>query len=183
MDTSSRTLDPSMGELLVGTKAGGPAARLGHDLTIVMDQWIAEVSWADGRPTAVSVIVQSASLSVLRGDGGVKSLSGAEKALVRSNALRALDVKRHPTIGYRSDEIVATDDGYRLVGSLAIHGKTHPRAIDLQVTDLGDTWRLTCDSVVRQSEFGVKPYSLMMGSLRVADDVTVTFTASLIKEW
>lgn len=112
----------------------------------------------------------------------MKSLSGAEKALVRSNALRALDVKRHPTIGYRSDEIVATDGGYRLAGSLAIHGKTHPRAIDLQVTDLGDTWRLTSDSVVRQSEFGVKPYSLMMGSLRVADDVTVSFSANLGQE-
>lgn len=182
MDTSSRTLDPSMGELRVGTKAEGPAARLGHDLTLVMDEWIAEVSWVDGRPSAVILTVQSASLSVLRGDGGVKSLSGAEKALVRSNALRALDVRRHPTIGYRSDEIVATDGGYRLAGSLAIHGKTYPRAIDLQVTDLGDTWRLTCDSVVRQSEFGVTPYSLMMGSLRVADDVTVSFSANLAKE-
>lgn len=181
MDTSSRTLDPSMGELLVDTKAAGPAARLGHDLTIVLEEWIAEVSWAEGRPVAVSVVVQSASLSVLRGHGGVKSLSGAEKALVRSNALRALDVKRHPTIEYRSDEIVTTDAGYRLVGSLAIHGKIRPRAIDLEVTDLGDTWRLTCDSVVRQSEFGVTPYSLMMGSLRVADDVTVSFTATLPK--
>ncbi len=171
-----------MGELLVRTTAAGPAARLGHDLTIVMDEWIAEVSWVGGRPTAVSLTVQAASLSVLRGDGGVKSLSGAEKALVRSNALRALDVKRHPTIGYQCEQIVATDDGYRLVGSLAIHGKTHPRAIDLQVTDLGDTWRMSCDSVVRQSEFGVKPYSLMMGSLRVADDVTVSFTASLAKD-
>ena len=182
MDTSARTIDPSMGELLVRTKSAGPAARLGHDLTIVMEEWIAEVSWVEDRPTALSVIVQSASLSVLRGEGGVKSLSGAEKALVRSNALRALDVKRHPTIAYRSDEIMATEDGYRLVGSLAIHGKTHPRAIDLRVTDLGDTWRMTCDSAVRQSEFGVKPYSLMMGSLRVADDVTVSFTASLAKD-
>jgi polyisoprenoid-binding protein YceI len=183
MDTSSRTLDHSMGELSVGTKAAGPAARLGHDLTIVMNEWIAEVSWVDGRPTAVSVTAQSASLSVLRGAGGVKSLSGAEKALVRSNALRALDVRRHPTIDYRCVDIVATDGGYRLAGSLAIHGRTRPRAIDLQVTDLGDTWRMTCDSVVRQSEFGVKPYSLMMGSLRVADEVTVSFSASMAKDW
>ena len=50
------------------------------------------------------------------------------------------------------------------------------------MTDLGDTWRMTCDSVVRQSDFGVKPYSLMMGSLRVADDVTVSFTANLAKK-
>jgi hypothetical protein len=108
MDTSPRTLDSSMGELLVRTEAAGPAARLGHDMTIVMDEWTVEVARVDGRPTAVSLTVQPASLSVLRGDGGVKSLSGADKALVRSNALRALDAKRHSTICYQCDDVTVS---------------------------------------------------------------------------
>ena len=183
MDPSAWTLDPSMGELLVGTESAGPAARLGHDLTIEMTDWVAELSWVDGRPTAVQVTIQTASLSVLRGDGGVKSLSGPEKAIVRSNALKSLDGKRHPTIDYRSDDIAATEDGgYRLEGSLTIHGTTHPRTIEVQATDLGDSWRITCESVVRQTTFGVTPYSLMLGALKVADDVTVSFTASRPKD-
>ncbi|BBY30291.1 YceI family protein [Mycolicibacterium sediminis] len=178
MDTSSWTFDPSVGELLVQTHAAGPAARLGHDLTIVMEDWVAELSWSDERPSVADVTVQVASLSVLRGDGGVKSLSGPEKALVRSNALKALDAKRHPTIGFRCDDVAATDDGYRLAGSLTIHGVTRPCEVAVRVTDVGDRWHLTCESVVRQSDFGVTPYSLMFGSLKVADEVTVSFTAT-----
>jgi polyisoprenoid-binding protein YceI len=41
---------------------------------------------------------------------------------------------------------------------------------------------MSAQSTVRQSDYGVKPYSLLMGSLRVADDVTVAFTAVRAKE-
>ena len=30
---------------------------------------------------------------------------------------------------------------------------------------------------VTQSDFGVKPYSLLMGAVKVADEVTINFTA------
>ncbi|GLP75147.1 polyisoprenoid-binding protein [Mycobacterium antarcticum] len=182
MSSTSWTLDASLGQLFLHTGVAGRAARLGHDLTIAMNAWEAEVSWAGGKPTAVELTVEVSSLEVLEGHGGVKSLSGPEKAIVRSNALSALDVKRHPTIGFQSDDIEETGDGYRLVGSLDIHGTTTPRTIELHTEDLGDAWRVSCESVVRQSEFGVKPYSLFMGSLRVADDVTVSFTASWAKD-
>ncbi len=182
MSSTSRTLDASVGQLLLRTGVAGRAARLGHNLTIAMNAWEATVSWAGNEPTAMELTVDVSSLEVLRGDGGVKSLSGPEKALARSNALGALDVKRHPTIGFQSDDIEKTDDGYRLTGALDIHGTTRPRTIDVHTEDLGDAWRVSCESVIRQSEFGVKPYSLFMGSLKVADDVTVSFTASWAKD-
>jgi len=50
------------------------------------------------------------------------------------------------------------------------------------VEDLGDSWRLSGTAVVRQSEFGVKPYSLLMGSVKVLDEVTVSFTVSRVKD-
>ncbi len=43
--------------------------------------------------------------------------------------------------------------------------------------DLGDEWSMSCQQQVRQTDFGVKPYSLAMGTLKVADVVTVSFTA------
>lgn len=181
MSPTPWTLDASVGQLLLHTGVAGRAARLGHDLTIAMNAWEAKVSWAEKRPIAVKLTVEVSSLDVLEGHGGVKGLSGPEKAIVRSNALGALDVKRHPTISFRSDDIVKADDGYRLTGSLDIHGTSRPRTIDLHTEDLGDAWRVSAGSVVRQSEFGVEPYSLFMGSLRVADDVTVSFTASWAK--
>lgn len=31
---------------------------------------------------------------------------------------------------------------------------------------------------ITQSDFGVKPYSLLMGSLKIADEVTIEFTGN-----
>lgn len=155
---------------------------MGHRLTIAMKRWKATVRWAGDEAVSAELVVDVDSLDVLRGEGGVKGLSGAEKTLVRSNALRALDVGRFPEIRFTADTIDKTDSGYRLMGALQIHGETQDREVDLNTDDLGDTWRLSAQAAVRQSDFGVKPYSLLMGSVKVADEVTVSFSAQRANE-
>ena len=182
MNATCWNLDASVGELLLHTGVTGRAAKLGHNLTIAMKAWEATVSWDGDGPVAAELTVEVSSLDVLRGDGGVKSLSGPEKALARSNALGALAADRFPAITFHTDSIEKIDDGYRLTGSLDIHGLTRPQTVDLHTEDLGDAWRVSCEAVVCQSEFGVKPYSLFLGSVKVADNVTVTFTASWAKD-
>lgn len=155
---------------------------MGHRLTIAMRQWQATVTWAGSAPAAAELIVEVNSLDVLRGEGGVKGLSGPEKALVRSNALKSLAAERFPRICFTADTIDQTGSGYRLSGTLQIHGKSRTQVVDLHTEDLGSTWRMSSGSAVRQSDFGIKPYSLLMGSLQVADEVTVTFTATRAKD-
>lgn len=41
---------------------------------------------------------------------------------------------------------------------------------------------MSCATRVRQSEFGIKPYSMFLGSMKVADDVTVSCTVSRPKD-
>jgi len=171
------TLDPSDGELLVRTAVTGRAAKMGHRLTIRMDSWHVRVRWRGGKPTAAEVTVDVDSLQVLRGEGGVTPLSGPEKALVRTNALKVLDAEHFPQIRFHADSIEETADGYRLSGMLEIRGDSGKRVIDVRVEDLGEAWRLSCEAGVRQTEFGIKPYSMLMGAMKVADDVAVSFTA------
>jgi len=175
-------LDASDGELLIRTGVKGRAARMGHRLTIVMTRWQATVSWAGAEPVAAELAVETDSFDVLRGEGGVKGLSGPEKTLVRSNALKSLDAGRFPEIRFTTETIDKTDDGYRLTGKLHIRGKSRQHVIDLRTEDLGDSWRMSAESGVRQTDYGVKPYSLLMGSVQVADDVTVSFAAVHAKD-
>jgi polyisoprenoid-binding protein YceI len=170
--------DGSQGQLLVHTGVTGRAAKMGHRLTIAMTTWRATVNWADGEPADVELTVEVESLQVLRGEGGVTPLSGPEKALARSNALKVLGADRFPQIYFQASDIGKTGDGYRLTGSVDIHGVTRDRVIDLHVDDGGDSWRLACEADVRQTDFGVKPYSMLMGSMKVVDTVTVSFSAS-----
>jgi polyisoprenoid-binding protein YceI len=172
------TLDASDGELRLHTGVTGRAARMGHRLTIAMTRWHATVHWNDGEPATAELVVEADSLEVLRGEGGVKGLSGPEKAVARSNALKSLNASRFPEIRFTADVIDKTDEGYRLSGTLQIQGKSHKHEIDLRTDDLGASWRMSAESTVRQTDYGIKPFSLLMGSVRVVDEVRVSFTGS-----
>ncbi|OBG76996.1 MULTISPECIES: YceI family protein [unclassified Mycobacterium] len=171
------TIGPSDGELTLRTAVAGRAARMGHRLTIAMRRWRATVTWRGDEPVAAELAVEVESFDVLRGDGGVKGLSGPEKVLVRANAMKSIEASRFPDIRFVAGAVEPTADGYRLVGELTIHGRSHQHVIELRTEDLGDSWRMSANTTVRQTDYGIKPYSLLMGSVQVADDVSIAFTA------
>ena len=155
---------------------------MGHRLTIAMKRWRATTQWDADEPVSAELTVDVGSLEVVRGEGGLTPLSGPEKILVRGNALRSLDARRFPRITFAAESVEMTHDGYRLTGTLTIHGKARTQVVDVRTDDLGDSWRMSSETTVRQSEFGIKPYSQLLGSLKVADDVTVSLTAQRAKD-
>lgn len=177
MTDTAWKLTAAEGELQVLTGVTGPAAKMGHRLTIAFASWHAAVQWRGKQPTAVELVVDVDSLQVLKGEGGVTPLSGPEKGVVRSNALKALDVKKYPRVTFRAEDVTKAGAGYRLEGTVEIHGTSRPQSVDLSVDESGGVWVMSAEVAVVQTEFGVKPYSLFMGSLKVADEVKVRFTA------
>jgi polyisoprenoid-binding protein YceI len=174
--------DGTHGQLRLETGVTGRAAKMGHRLTIAMQRWQAAVSWSGERPTAVTLTVEVDSLQVLRGDGGLTPLTAPEKSLIRTNALKCLGAGRYGQIRFDCDDIESAGDGYRLAGTLQIHGRTRPHVVEVRVRpphQPSGSWRLDGDTVVRHSDFGVQRYSMLMGAMRVADEVTVTFTATV----
>lgn len=176
--SESWSIDANSGQLHILTGVAGPAAKTGHKLTIAMQSWQATVNWDGAAPTHAELTVSVDSLEVLKGEGGVTPLAGPEKGIARSNALKSLDAKKFPQIRFVSDDIAKTAEGYRMTGTVEIHGKSRPQVVDLTVADRGDSWALSTQVPVTQSDFGVKPYSLMLGALKVADEVTVDFAAT-----
>ncbi len=178
MSESSWSLTAADGELHIRTGVAGRAAKMGHRLTIGMKSWQGAVRWTGGEPTSAELTVDVDSLEVLGGEGGLTPLAGPEKGVARSNALKSLDAKKFPQIRFTAVDIAATADGYRLTGSLEIHGTSRPQTVDVTVDDRGDALGLSAQVRLMQSDFGVKPYSLMMGALKVADEVTIDFSAT-----
>ncbi|OBB77084.1 YceI family protein [Mycobacterium sp. 852014-52144_SCH5372336] len=178
MTAQTWNLDQSDGELRIRTGVEGRAAKMGHRLTIAVNTWHVTVGWSDGEPSEVTLTVHVDSLEVLSGEGGVTPLTGPEKALARSNALKVLNAKRFPRIEFETSDIEKTGDRYRLTGTLQINGKTRDQVVDVAVQEADGVWRMSCETIVRHSDFGLKPYSMLMGSMKVADAVTVAFTAT-----
>jgi len=170
------SLGPSCGDLIVMTGVAGPAAKMGHHLTLAMRSWRVDVQWRGKRPFTAELTVDVDSLEVVKGEGGVTPLAGPQKAVARANALKSLDSKKYPRIRFAANAIEPSAVGYRLVGELEIHGRTLPRTVEVAVDESGDDLTVSVEATVAQSDFGIKPLSLMMGTLKVDDEVTVVFS-------
>lgn len=80
-----------------------------------------------------------------------------------------LDVETYPTIEFTASSVEPTDDGWHVVGGLQLHGETHEVSFDIVRRD----GRARVDTVVDHTEYGIEPYSAMLGSLKVAPGLHV----------
>lgn len=123
-------LGPTTGRLLIRTGRAGLGRRAGHDLTIEATQWSGEAVVNVGEPdgSSVSVTVETDSLEVREGSGGLKPLTDADRAEIkRTLADKALlHTAAHPTIAFRSTRITGTPQSFEITGELTIKGRTHP---------------------------------------------------------
>lgn len=165
MGRDPHVIELTSGTVIVRTGTEGAAARAGHRLELTFEDWSGEVHLVGGLPQAMSLRVGLASLTVVAGTGGVTPLTPVDKQLIKRNAVKTLDAGRFPDVRFESASIV----GATVAGELTIHGTTREITADIEVAD----GRATASIPVRQTDFGVKPYSLMLGQLKVADEVMV----------
>ncbi len=148
---------------------------MGHRLVLLVTDWSAHVEVDGGQPTALSFTADLDSMQVESGSGGVTPLTVVDKQVIHRNANKALDVGKYPTVEFRASEIVMTEGTIDIAGDLTIHGVTEPLDTTLTIAE----GRATASITLTQSDFGIKPYSAMLGQLKVSDDVTVELDIAL----
>ena len=168
-------LGPDGGTLSVKTGRKGAAAKAGHDLSIEVTAWSALIEvGADSAPTRLELTADAGSLRVLEGTGGLQSLGDDDK----DNISKTIDdeVLKGTAIAFHSTGVRSSEDGSRLHvdGELELFGRPKPLAFALAVDSDG---RLTGAATVKQSDWGIKPYSALFGALKVADEVVVAIDA------
>ena len=157
------------------TGHGGAAAKAGHDLLIYVTSWQATLEVGDG-PAAIaaSLDVDSTSLRVRQGTGGMQPLGDDEKANI-DQTINDEVLLRSP-IAFRSTAVEAGDGRLDVQGELTLLGITRPVAFELTV---GADGKLEGSTAFRQTDWGMTPYSALFGALKVSDEVEVTFDARL----
>jgi polyisoprenoid-binding protein YceI len=166
-------IGPAYGSLTLRTGVAGSAARMGHSLIIVVDDWSATVTLARGTPRSVRLTADLTSLRVESGSGGIKPLSEGDRKAIRANALSALHAEQHPKVTFESSSIRAQGAGLEVEGTLTVAGNPRPLAATVELDRADGQVTAHCPVDLIQSEFGVTPYSAMLGQLRVADEVHV----------
>lgn len=168
------TLDASTGgRLSIETDVTGKAARMGHRLTIVVESWTSTVDRTAETPSRIEFTADLDSLDVVSGEGGLTPLLGPEKLVAKANALKTLETKKYPRIRFCSSAVTKNDRGFLVAGDLEIHGTT--QQIEVHVIENDEASTLESRTTVRQSDYGITPYSQMFGTMKVVDEVVVAF--------
>jgi len=173
------TIGPAQGSLTLHTGVEGRAAKAGHALTILLTDWSATVTLDGPQPTALSLRTALASLEVVSGEGGLKPLSDKDKRTVKASALQTLSAADHPEVTFASRSITAREDGYDVEGEVVLAGVAAPLVVGLKVHRAGGTAIVEALVPMVQTQFGIKPYTGLMGGLRVRDRVEIRLSVTV----
>jgi YceI-like protein len=164
-------LGPESGTLAVRTGRTGTVAKAGHDLLIHVTSWRGTLEL--GEEPSVALDADATSLRVREGTGGMMALDDGDRA----NIQQTIDdeVLERQDISFRSTRVEETAGGLSVTGDLTVRGTRRPIAFDLELAD----GRLRGTAAVKQTEWGIKPYTALFGALKVADEVRVEIDAAL----
>ncbi len=177
IQAGTHTLGPDNATLRVRTGRHGAAAKAGHDLVLDVTSWKATLDVGeDPGQVDLELTADPRSLRVREGAGGAQPLSDDDKTDIRKTIDD--DVLKGQTVRFRSTAVEASDGGarLRLSGDLEIVGTSHPVAFELSV---GSNGQISGSASVRQTDWGIKPYSALFGALKVNDEVEVEVQTSL----
>lgn len=164
---------PSNGHLYVKTYKDGVAKAIGHDLTLEVTDWQAEVVVDDDPANAsVSASASSKAFTVLEGHGGAKALRDKDRVdIIKNIDNKILKTDEHKDFVFKSTGVKAAGDHFDVAGDLTIMGKTSPATMVIDVN--GNNAKGTIS--LKQTDYGIKPFSAMMGALKIKDNVDINF--------
>ena len=176
-------LGPDAGRVVIKTTRAGLAARAGHDLTIEVTRWSAQVQVPadeDGGPAAAtaSADLDLGSLEVREGTGGALPLTDRDRREIKKQMGAILG---SATATFASARVIPAGSGSgfsggAVEGTVTLNGKSQPAR--LQVTASGNG-QYRGSATLTQTGFGIKPYSGFFGTLKLKDEVTLEFQLTL----
>jgi polyisoprenoid-binding protein YceI len=173
--SGTHQLGPAQATLQVHTKRGGAAAKAGHDLVIEVGAWQATLTVGEeAADSSVELGADSASLRVTEGSGGMQALGDEDRANIEQTIND--EVLEGREISFRSTSAEPTEGGIRLEGELAIGDASRPIGFDLAVGEGGE---IGARAVVKQSDWGIEPYTALFGALKVEDELAVVLDGHL----
>jgi polyisoprenoid-binding protein YceI len=100
------------------------------------------------------------------------------------------DVEKYPEITFKSTEVVATSEGFEVVGDLTIHGVTNQVALDVEdvTPEAKDPWGnvrvgATASTTINRKDFGLTwNTALETGGVLVGDDVKIEIDVEMVRK-
>ena len=176
--TGTYRVGPDAGRVVIKTTRAGLAARVGHDLTLDVTRWSADITVPGDDLSAATVTAELdlGSLAVDTGTGGARPLTDSDRRDIESTMRKILGAGAQAAAAFRSTRVIPSSVGGAIEGTLTLNGRSQP--VRLQLTSPAQGWYRGTVTVV-QSAFGIKPYSGFFGALKLRDEVVAEFEVHL----
>ncbi len=163
----------------------GPLARLGHNHVITAAD-VSGVVWQGAQPASSGFELRIPVRSFVVDDARAREIAGADFAGevpadaregTRQNLMRpeVLDAGRYPEITVRADGLGGTWEQPLARAVVTLKGQARP--IDVPLTIERSDERIVARGAfrLRQSDFGMTPFSVAGGAIQVADELDLVF--------
>lgn len=174
-------IDPAQSALVLQLFRDGAAAKLAHDHVVHASRFSGTVAYDPRDPTASSIRVEVEVGSLVADDPGRRrafkldgELSASDRAAI-DKAMKAegqLAADRFASITFASTAVtVQTDSQYWVTGRLTIRGVTNELGFRAGIVVEGTRLRGRAQLKFKQSSFGYRPYSALLGAIKNKDEV------------
>lgn len=177
-------IDAGRSRFTVRGAAEGMLSMFGHDPVIAICGFGGDVRCVPETLESASLLmlVQADSLAV------VNEVSDKDRReMERGMREDLLEIARYPEAVFKSTKVAAgrvAEGRYqiRIDGHLSLHGVTREEQIDALVSVAGRELRARGEFPLRQSDYRIKPVSAVGGTLRIRDELKLSFDISAIAE-
>lgn len=189
-------IDAMQSMIQVYAYRAGSLSRMGHDHVIAsrgVGGFALKTRVTDSPEVVIQADLFMSLYSMTVDDEGLRAKAGfgtevSERARVgtRSNMLASLDAAEHPFVTlhiegtFENRESLAAKIPLR--ATIALHGVSMTIDVIADVSMDADRLQAEGHFTLRQSDFGIKPYSVLGGALAVRDELDITFRISANRE-
>jgi hypothetical protein len=164
------SFDATTAECLVFTYKDGLLSAIAHDLKIKVSQFQIQINEAN----QIEAKFLTNSLRVVNpmqaGAENPSMLNASDKRKIEQTIIdEVLHSARFSEIKFVSTSVKATGDTYQIEGQLTLHGQTK----SISFTTKREANRHSAELKISQPDFGMKPYSAMLGTLKIKPEVTI----------
>lgn len=182
------TVDPSTGYFHVILMKEGLLGSLGHDHVVDAGPARGTAVIADSS-SSVHLEFDAAAVEIdadssRRDEGFMKHVEDGDRAKIRDGMRgpKGLDVQRYPSIKFNStsiEKVTGLPHIWEVTGVFSLHGSTGTLEFPVVLTERpGGYWAYGYVRI-RPSEYGMKPFSVLGGLIRVQDEALVKFNLAL----
>ncbi|MCH9687719.1 MAG: YceI family protein [Deltaproteobacteria bacterium] len=165
------TYDAGSATCHVFTFKEGVLSAIAHDLRLRVDRFTVDVG-DDGQSVEARFEADSLRVDCAMKDGreAFGTLRDGQKRDIERNIVAdVLHARRHRTVVFRSMRIEGEGDVRQVEGTLSLHGVDRPVRTEARRT----AGRWTAEIELHQPDHGIRPYSAMLGTLKIRPRVRV----------